>query len=127
MAKGIFQKQTAAITSATTTALIAAGTGAGQVAPGETAYVKFIGVDVSAAGTTFLATIQPTTTVAAFNQNYNLSAIGAGVGHAESRPSTPSNDRVQMPGWALPVGEGLQVVTTGTPGSATVAVIYEIK
>ncbi len=118
MARGIGNKTTAAITTNTTTQIIA------PPAAGETVYISFLSVDVTTAGTAWIATLQPTTTVAAFNFVFALVAQG----HQESYLSPSQSVGARYPGFALPVGEGLQAVTSGTtPGSMTVTAIYEIK
>ena len=117
MARGIYSKTTAAITTNTTTNIIPAP------AADETVYVSFISVDVTTAGAAWLATLQPTTTVAAFNSVFLMAAQG----HQESYLAPSQSTGPRYPGFALPKGEGLQAVTTGTPGSATITVIYEIK
>lgn len=113
MAYKIAAITSASINSATTTDLI-------TPASYESIYVYWIGVDVSTAGTTTTAQVKAQTTSLTLG-TYNTSALG----HQESFFS--NGDR-NFPGFPIPVGEKLQVVTIAGGGAATltVTVLYEL-
>jgi hypothetical protein len=113
MALGKYNGTTASIASNTTTTIA-------TPAATERIYVYWVGVDVTIAGTTSTADVGSSTgslRVAAFNTT--------AVGHQESFTAQSQRD---YPGFALPVGAALQVVTAGgAAATLTVSFIYEIK
>jgi hypothetical protein len=113
MALGRYSSTSASISSNTTTTLA-------TPAATERIYVYWVGVDTTVAGTTSSADVGSSTG----SQRIGFFSTVA-LGHAEAYPAQGHRD---YPGFALPVGAALQVVTAGgAAATLTVSVIYEIK
>lgn len=113
MALGKNNGTSAAITTNATTTLVTPGAR-------ERVYVYWIGVDTSVAGTTSTAQVNDSTGAVQVGL-YNTTAVG----HQESFTEFGQRD---YPGFALPVGAALQVVTAGgAAATLTVSFVYEIK
>ena len=114
MAMGRFASTSASITTNATTDLV-------TPAATEAVYVLWVGVDVSAAGTTSTAQIKAQTTARTLAL---FSTIA--VGHQSDYFTLDGDGSVK--GFPIPMGEKLQVVTAGSAAATlTVTVLYEIR
>jgi hypothetical protein len=86
----------------------------------ESVYVYYVGIDVTAGGTTSSAKVKAQTTSLTLG-HYLTTAVG----HQESYFATSDKN---YPGFQIPVGEKLQVVTAGAAAATlTVTVIYQVR